>query len=187
VSLGAVLRELGAAFDDAEIRWMVAGSVASATWGEVRATQDIDIVVEATRTSLVRLCRALPAERWYADVDMAIEAAKQRSMFNLVDMETGWKVDVILRKGRDFSRAEFERRRRAPVDGVDTWIASPEDVLLAKLEWAQATGSTRQLRDAAGIVAVQGDALDGAWLRRWAKELGVEAELATVYPGPASR
>ena len=84
---------------------------------------------------------------------------------------------------RPFSRAEFDRRRRAIVDGVEVWVAAAEDVLLAKLEWSKATGSERQLRDAAGIVAVQGEALDGEWLSRWAKELGVEAELARVWPG----
>lgn len=67
------------------------------------------------------------------------------------------------------------------VDGEDIWIATPEDVLLAKLEWAKRTGSERQLRDAAGIVAVQGAALDRGWVERWAKELGVEAELARVW------
>lgn len=86
MSLGGVIRALAEALDAAEIQWMVAGSVASSTWGEVRATQDIDVVVEATRTSLLRLCRALPAERWYADEDMAIEASKRRSMFNLVHL-----------------------------------------------------------------------------------------------------
>ena len=181
-----MLRALGDALDGAEIPWMVAGSVASSTWGEVRSTQDIDVVVVATRSSLVRLCQALPAERWYADLDMAIEAAKRRSMFNVIDLETGWKVDLIFRKGRAFSRAEFDRRRRATVDGVEVWIAAPEDVLLAKLEWSKAAGSERQLRDAAGIVAVQRDALDGEWLRHWAKELDVEAELASVWP-PAGR
>jgi hypothetical protein len=181
VSVGAVLRALGEALDAAEIPWMVAGSVASSVWGEVRSTQDIDIVVVATRTSLVQLCRVLPEERWYADVEMAIDAARRQSMFNVVDLETGWKVDIILRKGRDFSREEFARRRRAVVDGEEIWIATPEDVLLAKLEWASRTGSERQLRDAAGIIAVQGERLDRAWVERWARVLGVEAELARVW------
>lgn len=184
MTVGSVLAALGSALDAAGIQWMVAGSVASSTWGEVRSTQDIDLVVVASRPALVQLCKALPPERWYADVDMAIDAARRQSMFNIIDLESGWKVDVILRKGRPFSQAEFARRRRVEVDGVEVWVTSPEDVILAKLEWAKATGSERQIRDAAGIVAVQGEALDEAWLRRWARELGVEGELARVYPGP---
>jgi hypothetical protein len=181
MNVGAVLATLGAALDAAGIQWMVAGSVASSTWGEIRSTQDIDVVVVASRTSLVNLCRALPADRWYADPDMAIDAARRQSMFNIIDLESGWKIDIILQKGRAFSREEFARRRRAEVDGTPVWMASPEDVILTKLEWAKATASERQIRDAAGIVAVQGSALDGAWLARWAKTLDVEDLLARVY------
>lgn len=182
MNVGAVLATLGAALDAAGIHWMVAGSVASSTWGEIRSTQDIDVVVVASRTSLVNLCRALPADRWYADPDMAIDAAKSQSMFNIIDLDSGWKIDIILQKSRAFSREEFARRRRTEVDGTPVWMASPEDVILAKLEWAKATGSERQIRDAAGIVAVQGSALDGAWLAQWAKTLGVEELLARIRP-----
>lgn len=182
MNVGAVLATLGEALDAAGIQWMVAGSVASSAWGEIRSTQDIDVVVVASRVSLVTLCKSLPAERWYADVDVAIDAAKRQSMFNIIDLDTGWKVDIILQRGRAFSRAEFARRRRAVVDGVTVWMASPEDVILAKLEWAMSSGSERQIRDAAGIVAVQGSALDGAWLTRWARTLGVDDLLARIYP-----
>ena len=52
-------------------------------------------------------------------------------------------------------------------------VASAEDVLLTKLERSQASGSSRQVDDARGIVAVQGDRLDFEYLQRWAVELGV--------------
>ena len=100
---------------------------------------------------------------------MAIDAAGRQSMFNIIDLDTGWKVDIILRKGRAFSEAEFARRRRTEVDGTTVWLATPEDVILAKLELAKAANFERQIRDAEGIVAVQGDALDKVWLRRWAR------------------
>lgn len=184
MTIGEVLATLGQALDATGIDWMVGGSVASSTWGEIRSTQDIDVVVVANRTSLVDLCRALPSDRWYADPDMAIEAARRRSMFNIIDLESGWKIDIILQKGRAFSRAEFTRRRRTELDGTLVWMASPEDVILTKLEWAKATGSERQIRDAAGIVAVQGSALDGEWLAQWAKTLGVDDLLARIYAPP---
>lgn len=39
-------------------------------------------------------------------------------------------------------------------------IAAPEDVLLAKLEWAKIGASERQIDDAAGILRMQGVKLD---------------------------
>ena len=44
--------------------------------------------------------------------------------------------------------------------------------MIAKLEWAEATGSERQIRDVAGIVAIAGD-LDEDYIERWTSELGI--------------
>ncbi len=167
------LGEVIAALNAVGVPYMVAGSVASSVWGELRASQDVDLVVEAGRADLVGFCRVLESERWYADKDMAIEAARTISMFNVLDTDSGWKFDIIVRKGRPFSREEFSRRRTTVVDGLTVFIASPEDTILAKLEWARRSESERQVRDAAGIVRVQGEALDVAYIERWAGELGV--------------
>jgi hypothetical protein len=78
---------------------------------------------------------------------------------------------------------EFERRARRAVLGVQLPVCTAEDSVLSKLEWAKkGGGSERQLRDVAGIVALQGDALDRAYITRWAEELGV-AELWEAVGG----
>ena len=33
-------------------------------------------------------------------------------MFNVIDLATGWKVDLIIRNSRAFSQEEFTRRQR---------------------------------------------------------------------------
>ena len=95
----------------------------------------------------------------------------------MIDLRTGWKADLIVRKRRGFSREEFQRRERVDLLGVPVWVASAEDTILSKLEWAEASASERQVRDAQGIVDVRGDALDVAYLRRWATELGLTDRL----------
>ena len=95
-------------------------------------------------------------------------------MFNVIDSSSGWKADFILRKDRPFSVEEFGRRRPAEIMGVRVNVAAPEDVILGKLEWVGRSGSERQLRDAASVIAVQGAALDRGYLAAWAKQLGVE-------------
>lgn len=55
-----------------------------------------------------------------------------------------------------------------------------EDLILSKLEWAAATGSDRQVRDVAGILAVTGDTLDQDYLTGWAERLGVADSLTEV-------
>lgn len=88
-------------------------------------------------------------------------------------METGWKVDLVVRKERAFSEAEFSRRVRWELLGVPLWVCSPEGSILSKLEWArQSGGSERQLRDVAGIWEQRRGSLDTDYIERWAEALG---------------
>ena len=155
---------------------MVSGSVASVLHGEPRSTQDVDVVIAPTLPNL-RTFVGLVRTDCYVNPESAEEALKERSMFNIVDLDSGWKADLILRKERAFSAAEFERRRRVDLMGIHVSVVSPEDSILSKLEWAKETGSARQLRDAQSIVRVQGARLDLDYLRRWARELGVDEPL----------
>lgn len=95
-------------------------------------------------------------------------------------MTTGWKVDLIFRRDRAFSRSEFARRRPVVIAGVSTAVASVEDMILAKLEWAKLGGSERQRRDVIAMLAVQGATIDRTYLQRWAAILDVEDDLRTA-------
>ena len=98
-------------------------------------------------------------------------------MFNVIDLASGWKVDLILRKNRAFSRDEFARRMKMSILGVPVSVASPEDTIVAKLEWSKlAGGSQRQRRDVAGIVATVGATLDRAYVEGWVRDLDLAEE-----------
>ncbi len=150
---------------------MVAGSFASTYHGVPRSTQDIDVVIDPTPSSLEVFLASLPEEDYYVDADAAREAFRRRSQFNLIDMATGWKVDLIVRKSRPFSIEEFRRRQPAELLGTRVFVATAEDSILSKLEWAKLGDSERQLRDVAGIIAVRAGTLDFPYLERWIAEL----------------
>jgi len=59
-------------------------------------------------------------------------------------------------------------------------VATAEDVLIARLEWAKLTESDRQLEDAAGILRLQGEALDRKYVDKWVTALGLSKELSTA-------
>jgi hypothetical protein len=86
---------------------MLTGSLASAYYGAPRSTQDIDIVIAATPAQLRTLVQFFPSEEYYADLEAALEACQRQSMFNVVDLVTGWKIDFIFRQARAFSEEEF--------------------------------------------------------------------------------
>lgn len=157
--------------DAAGIPFMVVGSTASSFHGEPRTTMDIDLVIDPSADSLRRFVDGLPTDRFYADGNAGLEAFQRRSSFNIVDRETGWKVDLMIRRDRAFSRIEFDRRTPVPELGPSVAIATAEDTIIAKLEWAREGESERQLRDVSRILAVSGEDLDFDYLDRWVGQL----------------
>ena len=170
------LGRLVGALDAAGIPYMLTGSFASSYHGPPRATQDIDIVIAPTSEQIRRLVGSLPASDYYVDLDTALEALRHEGQFNVIDMSTGWKVDLIVRKSRPFSRREFERREPVDFHGMRLFIVSAEDILIAKLEWAKLGESARQLEDAAGILRTRVRDLDLGYVTEWVQELGLEPQ-----------
>jgi hypothetical protein len=182
-----LLERFTRALRDTNVPFMLAGSFASTAHGVPRATQDIDIIIDPTRETLDRLLAVLPTDTYYVDADAAREALRTRTMFNVIDVVTGWKIDLIVRKNRAFSKQEFERRRLVSILGVEAYVASAEDTVIAKLEWsALGGGSERQRRDVAGVLATLGDELDRAYILRWVEELGLTDEWAAAQRTPLS-
>lgn len=179
----AFLARVVRALDSAAVPYMLAGSFASSHHGVPRATQDIDIVVDPSFDSLDRFLAALKGDDVYFDPDVARDEFKRRSQFNVIDGSTAWKVDVIFRKGRPFSREEMSRRLPAVVLGVDVFVATVEDTILSKLEWSKLGGSERQLRDVRAIVQTKGAVLDRAYIERWLDDLGVRELWAQACEG----
>ena len=155
---------------------MLSGSFASAHYGVPRSTQDIDLVIEATPAQLRAFVEVLTGNEYYADLDSALQAHQRQSMFNVIDLATGWKIDLIIRKSRAFSQEEFRRRQRVSLHDVPLFVASAEDVVLSKLEWAKLARSRRQIEDATAILRMRWDALDHSYLAKWIAELDVKKE-----------
>ena len=176
MSVRELLARLSNILTKAGIEYMLTGSYASSLHGTPRATQDLDLVVAPSRTQLSALLNLLPDTDYYVSPDAAFDALASRSQFNVIDFATGWKIDFIIVKDREFSRQEFQRRKVQELDGLAFSVASAEDVLVAKLEWAKLGESDRQIEDAAGILRVQGTELDAAYVERWVKDLGLAVQ-----------
>ena len=170
------LAHLAALLDSSEIPYMISGSLGSSLHGQPRATNDADIVVDPTREQLLNFITSL-GEGYYVSRDAASQALKDRSMFNIIDIEAGWKADIIIRKERAFSLKEFERRKKTNLMGIALWVVSPEDSILSKLEWSKGRHSETQYNDALYVLRVQRDTLDVDYLKAWAKKLNIEKEL----------
>ncbi|MFH2053277.1 MAG: DUF6036 family nucleotidyltransferase [bacterium] len=180
-----VFRRIIAALDAAGIPYMLTGSFASSLHGLTRATQDIDFVIAPTENQLRELVRQLPSEDYYVDLEAALDALRRRSQFNVIDLDTGWKVDLIVRRERPFSVQEFERRQEIDFSGLRLAVATAEDVILAKLEWATLGSSQRQIEDVAGILQLRHQEIDLEYVEDWVTrlELGEAWKLARRSAG----
>lgn len=171
-----VFQRLTSALDQAGIAYMLTGSFAGAYYGAPRTTQDIDLVIEATPGQLQTFVGILPSDKYYVDLEAALEAYKCQAMFNVVDLTTGWKIDLIVRKSRAFSKEEFGRRKLIHLHDTVLYVASAEDVVVSKLEWGKLGQSQRQIEDVASILRIRWSSLDHAYLEKWVSELGLSAE-----------
>lgn len=177
MSQGELLARITRTLEDAAVPYMVVGSIASSFHGEPRMTRDIDIVIDPTIASLHRLVESLLASDLYVDPGAAAEALERRSSFNVIEADSGWKVDFLIRKNRAFSRTELDRRVAARLLDTDTYVATAEDTIVAKLEWAMGSESERQLPDVAAMLAVNSGALDYPYIEKWVRVL----ELSDVW------
>jgi len=166
-----------AAFDALGVDYLVGGSVASSVFGEPRQTVDANILARLLGRHVDPLVQRL-ANEFYAEPTSIVGAIEAQSCFNLIHLETMTKVDVFVRWRDPFGESQFTRRQKKLVgqsSPLELFFASPEDTILAKLEWYRKGGlvSDRQWRDLLGVLKVQAGRLDQAYLRKWAGKLEV--------------
>jgi hypothetical protein len=174
MSASEVLRRITDKLTGAGVEYMLTGSFASAYYGTPRSTQDIDLVVAGMRERVGAFVRSLPSDEYYSDLDAALEACRLESMFNVIDMATGWKIDLIIRRSRAFSQSEFDRRQLIQLQDLQLFIATAEDVVVAKLEWAVRAKSRRQIEDASAILSARWTSLDRSYFDKWVNVLGLK-------------
>jgi hypothetical protein len=178
MSSAPVFRDLVSALHQAGISYMVVGSFASNLFGDSRGTKDIDIVISANAEQVRAFLDGFPKTQYYFDLNTALEACRHKSMFNILDMEKGWKIDVIFQKPGAYHEQAFQRRSAAQINGVDVVALTPEDVIISKLLWAKMGESSLQIRDVAGVLKIQQNSLDLPYIEKWIAQLGLSAQWA---------
>lgn len=174
MSQSELLKRVVATLDTAKIGYMITGSVVSSLQGEPRSTHDIDIVLVIRPEQIAAISRAFPPPGYYVDADAIQDAIRQKASFNLIDMQSGYKVDFWLLTDTEFDRIRFARRIHETIDGSLMAISSPEDTILMKLNWARLSGgSEKQFTDALRVFELQHARLDQNYLASWARRLDV--------------
>jgi hypothetical protein len=177
-----LLRVVGSVLDRIGCQRFTTGSVASMIYGEPRFTNDIDVVVRMDERQAMVFAASFGGAEWYVDADAAVAAVRGRGMFNLIHVPSGLKVDLIVSPESAHDVARFARRRLITMpDGRQEPVAAPEDVILKKLQFFRAGGSSKHLRDIVSMIQTQrSDRIDWPYLADWAQRLGVSAEFERI-------
>ncbi|MEZ6062073.1 MAG: hypothetical protein R3C19_17165 [Planctomycetaceae bacterium] len=173
-ALAPVVRQL----DAQQISYCIGGSVASCLHGFVRTTMDADLLVDLRHDHVDAFVKALDTD-YYVSAPMIVDAVSRRRSFNIMLYETMFKVDFFIAKARAFDQSALSRAQCKLISGatstIEVRVASPEDLVLLKLEWYRKSNDTseRQWRDVQEVLKVSRDGLDIPYLRHWASELNL--------------
>jgi hypothetical protein len=170
VQVTRVLEKLG-------VSHIVCGSLASSVHGLPRATNDVDIVAVLEQTHIAPLVSAL-SDSFYIDADMIADAITHRTEFNLIELQTMFKIDVFVPLLDIVTRRELSRGQIVKLDEVSNLslrFATPEDTVAHKLRWHELGGrvSAQQWLDAIGVLVVQRGKLDLEYLHETCELLNV--------------
>ncbi len=173
--------------ENLDVRYFIAGSLASTFHGMIRTTQDSDLVTEFGPEHIEPFVIALDKD-FYIDKEMIINAVTDHSSFTIIHRESFFKVDIFIPQLRPFEEEQFNRTKRQVLSQepkIEAYVASAEDTLLAKLEWYRMGGevSERQWRDVLGIIKMQAGSLDTKYLIQMAEKLEVSDLLDRALTG----
>ncbi len=172
---GEIARILHSVLESLNIPYYITGGVCAIAYGDPRTTRALDIVVEVERSQIMPMVDQLEAAGFYCPPSAVedIQSGRARTL-SVTHRQLILNADIVLNDDTAFDRSKMARRRLEAI-GLDEserfWLASPEDLILAKLLWGRQSQSEKQWRDVLGILKVQGDRLEFAYLTQWAARL----------------
>lgn len=152
---------------------MLVGAIAVNYYSVPRFTHDADLVIQMHPHNIQVLCKSLE-DKYYIDSEMIKEAMAFSGQFNLIHLDTGFKIDFWILKNDEFSQLQFSRRIPGKIFNQDISIISPEDLILTKFSWFKESDIQKHFLDALGVYRMQRDILDIGYLYKYAKALELE-------------
>jgi predicted nucleotidyltransferase len=167
------------------IPYAVMGGFAVRSHGVPRPTYDVDVTIALDRVRLPELLEQLrdgdflvpeAYDRGWVDQVKGMPIVKLQRYIHAETLD----VDLFLAES-DFQSEMMRRRSKLDADGRQTWIVSPEDLVLLKV----LAGRPRDLGDVADILFIQSQ-LDIQYMRHWAAALGISEALENALADRAT-
>lgn len=181
LEITAFLKLILDALKAAKVEYLIGGAIAEWAWGEPRATQDLDIVINLPIKAVGRFSKELEKRDMLVPADIILDALMEDRAdipLNAIHMHSGLKADLyLMRDGDELRESAFQRRLLVdygpPIGEV--YVHSPEDMILYKLMYLGLSGQPKHARDIGAILKAKKDQLDYGYIDGWVDRLGLNS------------
>lgn len=167
-----VLKIVTSRLNQANILYMVSGSIAANYYTVPRMTRDIDIIVELKQGDADKFVSLFETD-FYVNRQMITNEISRQGMFNLIHNQHVIKIDFVIKKSSPYSETAFSRRKEIPIEDIPMWFISAEDLIISKLIWAKDSHSDVQLRDVRNLLQTV-ENLDSKYIDDWVRQLHLQ-------------
>jgi hypothetical protein len=169
------------ALNAAGVEYLIGGAIAEWAWGEPRATQDLDLVVNIPIKSVNKLSKELEKRNMLIPAEIILDNILEDRAdipINAIHMYSGLKADLYpMREGDELRQSAFQRREQVdygpPIGKV--YIHSPEDLIVYKLMYFGLSQQSKHSRDIAAILKSKKSDLDLDYVEGWVTRLGLSS------------
>ena len=181
LDIASFLRLVIEALEAAKVGYLIGGAIAEWAWGEPRATQDLDLVVNIPIKSVNKLSKELEKRDMLIPAEIILDNIIEDRAdipINAIHMYSGLKADLYpVREGDELRQSAFQRRQQvdygSPIGKV--YIHSPEDLILYKLMYFSLSQQSKHSRDIAAILKSKKNELDLDYIDGWTTRLGLSS------------
>ena len=181
LDIASFLKLVIEALEAAGVDYLIGGAIAEWAWGEPRATQDLDLVVNIPIEAINKLSKELEKRDMLIPAEIILDSILEDRAdmpINAIHMYSGLKADLYpVREGDELRQSAFQRRERVdygpPIGQV--YIHSPEDLILYKLIYFGLSQQSKHSRDIAAILRAKKDQLDFNYIDQWVTRLGLSS------------
>ena len=181
LDITAFLKLILDALKASKVEYLIGGAIAEWAWGEPRATQDLDIVINLPIKAIGRFSRELEKRDMLVPADIILDTMMEDRAdipLNAIHMYSGLKADLyLMRDGDELRQSAFQRRLLVdygqPIGEV--YVHSHEDLILYKLMYLGLSGQSKHAWDIAAILKAKKGHLDYGYIDGWVNRLGLNS------------
>ena len=157
---------------EADINYMISGSIAANYYTIPRMTRDIDIIIELNEGDIGKFVNLFKDDFYINEKTVANEVSRQ-GMFKVIYNRYVIKIDFIIKKSSEYQQGAFYRRKQVKIEQNPMWFISADDLIISKLLWAKDSYSETQLQDVRNLIETVND-LDLSYVEHWIQKLSLE-------------